>query len=269
VLAGLLVIIPAYNEEACLGDLIPELRRALPGVPVLVISDGSRDATCAVASSAGAAVLDIPCNLGVGGAVQAGFQYAVRHGFSHVVRIDADGQHPPAEILKLIAVIEEGDADLVIGSRFGATTECVSTRIRYFGIRILARFLSAICRSRVTDPTSGFWLLKRPLLDYFAAYYPSEYPEPEALALMRRQGYAFREAQVTFRPRMAGHSSIRSWGTVYYAVKVGLALVVDRVRVVNRRFEKSRLSKADPRKSPDEPDAKRSRVPTKGPGART
>jgi glycosyltransferase involved in cell wall biosynthesis len=243
-LGGLLVIIPAFNEEESLGPLLRELRLALPDVAALVISDGSRDNTRAVAAAHGVKVLDIPCNLGVGGAVQAGFQYAVRHGYAHVVRIDADGQHPPAEIPKLIAAIREGDADLVIGARFGGLSQRVSTRIRYFGIRALALFLSRICRSRVTDPTSGFWLLKRPLLDYFAAYYPAEYPEPEALALMRRQGYAFREVQVTFRPRMAGHSSIHSWGTVYYAIKVGLALVVDRVRVVNRRFEKGNLSRA-------------------------
>jgi len=237
-LAKTVVIVPAYNEEASVGCVLDELYAVLPGVRAVVISDGSKDNTKAVAASRGAAVLDIPCNLGVGGTVQAGFQYAIRNGFEYVVRIDADGQHPPAEIPKLMAVMAEGGADLVIGTRFGNTRQCVSTRLRYVGIRVLSAFLSRICRSPVTDPTSGFWMLSRPLLDYFANYYPSEYPEPEALALMRRQGYAYREVPVLFRLRTAGESSIKPWGTVYYAIKVGLALVVDRLREVNQRFAK-------------------------------
>ncbi len=237
-LARTVVIIPAFNEEASVGSVLDELRAALPGVSAVVISDGSKDSTKAVAVSRGAAVLDIPCNLGVGGTVQAGFQYAIRNGYDYVIRIDADGQHPPTEIPKLMAAMAEGGADLVIGTRFGNTRQRVSTRFRYLGIRVLSAFLSRICRSPVTDPTSGFWMLSRPLLDYFANYYPSEYPEPEALALMRRQGYAYREVPVLFRLRTAGESSIKPWGTVYYAIKVGLALVVDRLREVNQRFAK-------------------------------
>lgn len=246
VVAGLIAIIPAFNEEASIGALLDELHRDLPGLPVVVISDGSMDDTAAIAAARGATVLDLPCNLGVGGAVQAGFQYAIRQGYPYVVRLDADGQHPPAEIPKLAAAMADGHADLVIGIRFGSTKDRVSTRLRYLGIRVLAVFLSVICRSRVTDPTSGFWLVSRPLLDYFAHYYPSEYPEPEALALLRRQGYSFREVPVLFRPRMAGHSSIRTWGTVYYAIKVGLALLVDRIRVVNQRLAKSHGRRACP-----------------------
>ena len=109
-----------------------------------------------------------------------------------------------------------------------------SSVFRFLGIKLLAVFLSAICRKRVSDPTSGFWAVKRPLLYYFAADYPVDYPEPEAIALLRRQGYDFAEASVRFRPRTAGRSNIHGWGTLYYALKVGLALVVDRVRVLNR-----------------------------------
>lgn len=243
-LARSVVIIPAFNEEASVGRVLDELRAVLPGLRAVVVSDGSKDYTKAVAASRGAAVLDLPFNLGVGGTVQAGFQYAIRNGYDYVIRIDADGQHPPAEIPKLVAAMAAGGADLVIGTRFGNTRQCVSTRLRYIGIRVLSSFLSRICRSPVTDPTSGFWMLSRPLLDYFANYYPSEYPEPEALALMRRQGYAYREVPVLFRPRTSGESSIKPWGTVYYAIKVGLALVVDRLREVNQRFAKSHKSPA-------------------------
>jgi glycosyltransferase involved in cell wall biosynthesis len=236
--AKLVVIIPAFYEEASIGRLLDELLQEMPNVHAVVINDGSKDSTVSIASSRGATVLNLPCNLGVGGAVQAGFQYAINHGCDYVVRIDADGQHPPGEIKKLIAEMERSGTDLIIGTRFGATCELISTRLRYSGIRVLALFMSVICRNRVTDPTSGFWMLSRPLLDYFANYYPSEYPEPEALALLCRQGYSFREVPVHFRARKYGQSSITSWGTLYYAIKVGLALVVDRLRVINHRFAK-------------------------------
>lgn len=235
----LLVVVPAFNEEASLAGLLAEIRSALPGTPVLVVSDGSTDRTTAVARASGVRVLDLPHNLGVGGAVQAGFQFAIRNGYGAVLRMDGDGQHPPAEAMKLVRRMAETGADLVVGSRFGTTRECVSSRFRYAGIRSLALFLSVICRARVTDPTSGFWLVSRPLLDYFARYYPADYPEPEALALLRRQGYAFAEAPVLFRERQGGTSSIGSWDALYYVVKVGLALLVDRAREVNPRYARA------------------------------
>lgn len=234
----ILVVIPAYNEEASLGAFLDEIRHVLPWARVLVINDGSQDRTAMVARSCGVWLLDLPHNLGVGGAVQAGFQFAIRNGFNYVLRMDGDGQHPPSEAPKLIDCMSRNDADLVVGSRFGATKECVSSRFRYAGIRTLAFFLSRICRARVSDPTSGFWLVSRPLLDYFALDYPMDYPEPEALALMRRQGYVFAETPVRFRERRAGQSSIRFVDSLYYVVKVGLALLVDRVREVNPCFSK-------------------------------
>jgi hypothetical protein len=241
ILKHLLVVVPAFNEEASLGGLLAEIQSALPKVRVLVVSDGSKDQTAAVARAFGVRVLDLPHNIGVGGAMQAGFQFAIRNGFDYVLRLDGDGQHPPGEAAKLIARMAESGADLVVGSRFGATKECVSSRFRYAGIRVLALFLSLICRARILDPTSGFWLVGRPLLDYFARYYPTDYPEPEALALLRRQGYAFAEVPVLFRERRAGQSSIGFVDALYYMVKVGLALLVDRVREVNPRFAKGRL----------------------------
>ncbi len=227
------VIIPAFNEEGSIGGLVKELADACPGVPALVICDGASDRTALVAREAGATVLDLPCNLGVGGAVQAGFQYALANGYQLAIRIDGDGQHPPSEIPTLLKAARESDADLVIGSRF-SSAGLHTTLFRFFGIKMLAVFLSIICRRRVTDPTSGFWAVKRPLLQYFAREYPVDYPEPEAIALLCRLGYTFTEAGVQFRARQAGQSSIHGWGTVYYALKVGFALVVDRVRVLNK-----------------------------------
>lgn len=233
------VLIPAYNEQESLGALLDEISKELPGWPVIVVSDGSTDNTVSLARGAGVRVLDLPCNLGVGGAVQAGFQFARTLGFERVLRLDGDGQHPPAEALKLVRAMDESRADLVLGSRFGLDQECISTRLRYVGIRALAAFLSNICESRITDPTSGFWLVNRRLLTYFAQYYPSDYPEPEALALLRRQGYSMTEVPVRFRTRRAGESSIKTWGTIYYALKVGLALLVDRVRPINHLYARN------------------------------
>jgi glycosyltransferase involved in cell wall biosynthesis len=237
------VIIPAYNEEGAIGGLLDEVKQHVPDLDVIVINDGSTDGTALLAGKKGVKVLDLPCNLGVGGAVQAGFRYAYDQGYRYVVRIDGDGQHPPAEIPKLIAAMAnaKGDADLVIGSRFAGEQSYVSTLVRYLGIKMLALFLSRICRSRITDPTSGFWIVNRKLLFYFAHDYPTEYPEPEAIALLRRHGFSFREEPVKFRPRTVGLSSIGVWGTVYYMMKVGLALVVDRIRPIDSRFAKENL----------------------------
>lgn len=234
-----LILVPAYNEEASLGSLLDEVRALYPETDVLVVSDGSVDGTARLAAARGAIVLDLPCNLGVGGAVQAGFRYAWDHGYDRVIRLDGDGQHPPSEIPRLEAGLAEGGADLIVGSRFLDRSSYASTAVRRLGIRALALFLSVICRRRVTDPTSGFWLVNRPLLRYFAFDYPSDYPEPEALALLRRQGYDFREVPALFRPRHAGESSIHAWDAVYYALKVGLALVIDRIRPMDLRFARN------------------------------
>jgi glycosyltransferase involved in cell wall biosynthesis len=235
------IIVPAFNEEASIGPLLREIGEQAPGPDVVVIDDGSSDRTAAVAAAAGARVLSLPCNLGVGGAVQAGFRYAYDHDYRYVVRCDADGQHPPAMIPRLLRAMEEGGADLVIGSRFLGDSPYRGSRLRTCGIRPLAWFLSLICRKRVTDPTSGFQVVGRPLLYYFSRAYPSDYPEPEALALMRRQGYDFREVAAPFRDRAAGASTIRGWGTLYYVVKVFLALCVDRARAVDPRFDRANL----------------------------
>lgn len=240
-----LILIPAYNEEAALPGLLAEIREAMPNTDICVINDCSLDQTASVARQHGALVLDLPCNLGVGGAVQAGFQYAFARGYRYVLRCDGDGQHPPAEMPRLVEAMKVGDVDLVLGSRFlnHDRQSYKSTLLRSAGIHGLAFALTLICRARVTDPTSGFQMINRPLLAYFAHSYPLDYPEPEALALLRRQGYRFREVGVRFRPRLTGKSSIRSWGTLYYMLKVGLALVVDRARPVNTRYARHNVIK--------------------------
>jgi len=232
------IVVPAYNEEASIGALLAEIRQQVPGIGVVVVNDGSEDGTAAVARGAGATVLDLPCNLGVGGAVQTGFRYAYEKGYQFVLRCDGDGQHPPSEVPRLVSAMNTANVDMVIGSRFLGTNGYKSTFFRNCGITGLAFALSLICRQRVTDPTSGFQMLNRRIMYAFSRSYPVEYPEPEALALARRQGYEFLEVPVSFRERRAGQSSIVGWGTLYFALKVFLALVVDRTRPVDCRYAK-------------------------------
>ena len=235
------ILIPAYNEEESIASLLAEIHGYLPDSDVVVINDGSADQTAVVARKNGAEVLDLPCNLGVGGAVQAGFRYACENGYEYAIRCDGDGQHPPSEMKKLIEAMRTNNVDLVIGSRFLGEGGYKSTWIRYCGIHGLAAFLSAICRRKVTDPTSGFQILNRPLLYFFSNVYPMDYPEPEALALMRREGYDFCEVATAFRERMAGTSTIGRWGTLYYVFKVFLALLVDRARPIDVRYARSNI----------------------------
>jgi len=227
------VLIPAYNEAASLPRLLAEVREALPGVAVTVVDDGSSDATAEVARAGGARVLRLPCNLGVGPAVQTGFKDALENGYEYLIRLDGDGQHPPAEARKLMEAMRQHPTDLVVGTRYGKGSTYHGSWSRRVVLKCLALFVSMICRKRITDPTSGFWLVSRPLLKCFALHYPSDYPEPEAVALLHRQGFSLEEVPVAFKPRQAGQSSIRAWGTVNFAAKVFLALFVDRLRAVD------------------------------------
>ncbi len=236
-----IAVIPSYNEEESIALLLEEMRSEVPGLRVVVVSDGSTDRTAAVARKYGATVLELPCNLGVGGAVQAGYRYAYEQGYEYAIRCDGDGQHPPSQIKNLVEGMKRFNVDLIIGSRRLCDEVYKNTIVRSCGIRCLAAFLSLICRRRVTDPTSGFQMLSRPLLYLFSMSYPHEYPEPEALALMRRQGYDFAEVPAKFRERLAGQSTIRSWGTFYYMIKVFLALIVDRARPVQQSCSKENV----------------------------
>jgi glycosyltransferase involved in cell wall biosynthesis len=237
------VIVPAFNEEASIGGLIDEIRRYVPEIEIVIINDGSSDRTPFVAAAKGATVLDLPCNLGVGGAVQAGFRYAFDQGYECVVRCDGDGQHDPSGIPGMLdALNADAGVDLIIGSRFLSDETYSNTIIRSMGIRALSWMLTVICRKRVTDPTSGFQVVRRPLLYLFSRSYPTDYPEPEALALLRRQGYDYKEVPAVFRNRQAGQSSIRGWGTLYYVIKVFLALLIDRARPIDLRYSRSNVA---------------------------
>ncbi len=219
-------IVPAFNEARNLPRLAAALRTHAPECEVCVVDDGSTDDTAAVAASLGWTVLRLPLNLGIGGAVQAGYLWALAHGHDVAVQVDGDGQHDPAYLPALLAPIEAGAADIVIGSRFLAEGGFRSTLVRRAGIRYLSWFLRLRCGARVADTTSGFRAAGRRAIELFARYYPSDYPEPEAIALARRAGLRLTEVPVRMSEREHGRSSISAAGTLYYLVKVSLALMI-------------------------------------------
>ena len=220
-------IVPALNEELSVPSVIDELRAFDPGMDVVVVDDGSVDATAAVARAMGAHVLRLPFNLGIGGAVQTGFRYAFEHGYDLAVRVDGDGQHDPSQLGLLIAPVLAGDADIVVGSRFASDAEGYrSSRARRIGIRLLARVVSRIVGQRVTDTTSGFQALNRHGIALFARDYPHDYPEVEATVMVFRHRLRLREVPVAMRERGGGRSSITTLRSVYYMVKVLLAIFV-------------------------------------------
>jgi hypothetical protein len=223
-------IVPAYNEEKNLGRLLAELRALDPDLEVVVISDGSTDRTAEVAANAGAHVVQLPFNLGIGGAVQTGFRFAWEGGYELAVRLDGDGQHDPAQLRGVVAPVATGEADLAIGSRFLSHGGYRSSAARRIGIRVLARVVSWIGHQRLTDTTSGFQALNRKAIGLFAADLPHDYPEVEGLVMALRHKLRVKEVPVTMREREHGRSSIGTLGSVYYMIKVLLALFVDLFR---------------------------------------
>jgi hypothetical protein len=221
-----IAIVPAFNEEQNVARVIDELRAFDPGLDIVVVSDGSHDRTAEVAAAHGAHVVDLPFNLGIGGAVQTGFKYAHEHGYELVVRCDGDGQHIPAELPKVLEPVLSGEADIAVGSRFAGGDGYRSSATRRIGIRLLALIVSAIAKQRVTDTTSGFQALNRKALDLFAADYPHDYPEVEGMVMTIKHQLRLCEVPVSMREREHGQSSITALRSIYYMAKVLVALFV-------------------------------------------
>jgi glycosyltransferase involved in cell wall biosynthesis len=220
-------VVPARNEEDAVGRVVAELRAFDPALDVVVIDDGSEDATAARAAAAGAAVVRLPYNLGIGGAVQTGFKYALERGYDTVVRLDGDGQHDPAQIPSLLAPLDRDEADVVVGSRFaGGAGEYRAPFARRAGIRWFAHLVSLLTRQRLTDTTSGFQAVNARAIRLFAADYPHDYPEVEAAVMVVRHRLRIVEVPARMRGRETGRSSITLLRSLYYAVKVTLALLI-------------------------------------------
>lgn len=222
-----LVIIPAYNEEGSVGKVVEDIKTHFPQVDSLVVNDGSTDLTSLKARTSGAIVLDLPFNLGIGGAMQAGYKYAFEKGYEIAIQVDGDGQHDPKEIPKLLQALEEKEVDMVIGSRFIGDSEFKSSMMRRVGISIFSKVISLIVGQKITDPTSGFRAASHRTIRLFAFDYPQDYPEPEVLVLLHKCGLKMAEVPIVMNERYAGESSITTIRSIYYMVKVLLAIFVD------------------------------------------
>jgi glycosyltransferase involved in cell wall biosynthesis len=228
----ILIIVPAYNEEASLPGVIQDLRDHIPDADILIVNDGSRDATSRIARKIDVKVLDLPFNLGIGGAVQAGYLYAERNAYDIAVQFDGDGQHLAKEINKLLQPIVTNQADLVVGSRFLMAGAYKAPVFRKLGIGIFSFILSNITGLAVTDSTSGFRATNRRVIEFFARTYPDDYPEVEALVLLHKFGLRMMEVPVTMRERTGGRSSITATRSAYYMTKVLMAIFIDLMKKV-------------------------------------
>jgi glycosyltransferase involved in cell wall biosynthesis len=225
-----LAIVPALNEVDSIAHTVQDIRRFAPEFDVLVVDDGSTDETGRAGATAGALVVRLPFNLGIGGAVQTGYIYAREHGYDVAVQLDGDGQHDAKYIPALLARLAEGAGfNMVTGSRFLAAVDeggYRSSAPRRAGIGIFARVVSIASRQRVTDPTSGFRMTDRHAIELFAGDYPHDYPEVEAILLMHAHRLRSCEIPVQMRPRTSGRSAISKLQAAYYMVKVLLAVFV-------------------------------------------
>jgi hypothetical protein len=229
-----LIVIPCFNEEASLPTLLPELLSTkLPNgykLEAVIVNDCSKDNTVAVARKHKATVLDLPVNLGIGGAVQTGIRYARDNGFDLAIQLDGDGQHPPKELPKLINYHDETGANIVIGSRFLEKEGFQSSFVRRLGINYFHWVNRLMTGLAIYDSTSGFRLFDRKAIEMAAVNYPDEYPEPESLVVFSKAGLKVAEVPVVMAERQGGQSSIRSFGSLYYCFKVSLAMFFSFIR---------------------------------------
>jgi glycosyltransferase involved in cell wall biosynthesis len=222
-----LAIVPAFNEGGMVGRVVREIRRSAPDFDVLVVDDGSTDTTAAEAEAAGATVLTHPFNIGIGGAMQSGYKYALRSGYDVAVQVDGDGQHKPSYLNDMVAALQvDGQADMVYGSRFRGDPGYKVPLGRRLGNLIFSVVLTAITRQKITDPTSGFRMTNRHGIELFARDYPHDYPEVEAILMLHAHHLRIHEVPVRMNARGFGRSSIDYPRSAYYMAKVLLALFV-------------------------------------------
>ena len=234
-MSKVLLIIPAYNEEESLRSLIEEIKTVCPYVDYLVVNDCSSDDTERLLEELGANYITLPCNMGIGGAVQSGYRYAAQNGYDIAIQIDGDGQHDVRFVKDMVKLIEDKQADVVIGSRFIDKEGFQSSQARRIGIRILSMLIRLMCGAKVKDVTSGFRAVNRRFIDLFAENYPDDYPEPEVIVTAKLFGAVIKELPVVMRERTTGKSSINLKRSIYYMIKVSLAIIICRISLGFRR----------------------------------
>ncbi len=227
----ILVVIPAFDEERRVEEVIRGVRQRLAHVRILVVDDGSSDRTAAVSREAGACVLSHPFNLGVGTALQSGYKYAVRQGFKYVIQLDGDGQHPPSFLPAFVDKLKATEADLIIGSRFLRGRNDHVSFIRWVGNTLFAKLVSALIRERLTDPTSGYRALKSTALQFCVGdTYAFDYPDADFLLALHRSGYRIEEIPIEAAPRKGGASQHSGLKPIYYVIKMFLSIFITMLR---------------------------------------
>jgi len=221
-----IAIIPAYNEEENIVQVVGDIQKNAPGFDYVVINDCSTDRTREVCRENGLNFVDLPVNLGIGGAVQTGYRYAMESGYDIAVQFDGDGQHDAAYLNEMAAYLEENHCDMVIGSRFIKKEGFQSSYIRQIGIKFFTWLIKLLTGRVITDATSGMRMVSRDLIEIFAADYPRDYPEPEITAAMLLKGKRVEEYPVKMRARIGGVSSISPLKSVYYMIKVSMAIIL-------------------------------------------
>lgn len=228
----ILLIIPAYNEEENILTTFQAIqnynKKSNEKLDVIVINDGSTDRTGEICQKNKIPHINLIQNLGIGGAVQTGYKYALENNYDIAIQFDGDGQHDVNYIPNLLRKMGQAQADLVIGSRFldKSTSEFKSTGTRRIGIKIISFLIRLFTRKKITDPTSGFRAASKRTIEHFSCSYPKEYPEPESIVNLVRKGYSIAETPVKMKERVGGVSSIRSWKSVYYMINVSLSIFI-------------------------------------------
>ena len=231
----ILIIIPCYNEEENLERVVARLKKEAPQVDFLIVNDCSTDSSAAICKANGWRFLDLPTNLGIGGGVQSGYQYAAANDYDITVQMDGDGQHDPAYLEAVLAPVIAGELDMAVGSRFITKEGFQTSFMRRLGIRIISATIRLLCGARVLDVTSGFRACNKALTAFYARHYAQDYPEPEAIVSAVLNGYRVGEVPVVMQERMGGVSSINLLRSAYYMIKVPLALLVYRLSIRRKK----------------------------------
>lgn len=222
-----LIIIPAFNESVNIANTVKEIEKKAPEFDYVVINDCSKDNTLDVLKEKHINYINLPVNLGIGGAVQTGYKYAFENGYDVAVQVDGDGQHDPAFLEKLCDALIDNNADMVIGSRFIENKGFQSTFMRRVGISYFTKIIHWLTSKTITDPTSGFRMANKKVIEMFANDYPRDYPEPESVVRLLKNDLKVIEIPVQMKARQGGESSIKLWDSVYYMIKVSLAIFVE------------------------------------------
>lgn len=225
-----LIIIPAYNEQENIRKVIAEVQKLSPDFDYIIINDCSKDDTKKICETENYRVLNLPVNLGIGGAVQTGYKYALENGYDYAVQIDGDGQHDPSYLSGMLENIRKTNADMIIGSRFIEKEGFQSSGIRRLGIKYFTKLIRLLTGAVITDPTSGLRLVNRSCIELFSVYYPKDYPEPESIVMLLKKKKKICEMPVIMRERTGGVSSISPFKSIYYMIKVSIAILMEKIR---------------------------------------